>query len=242
MKNDLLETIRQRYNGIDIDRLKMRRRAAAYEAASRLGVVELWGGIAMENGARVENTPEYKKAIAHIYTQISRVEKYVADDLQAIINDEAAKETPEGQKLGWSLRWLQDRCKDYHDLVEGTEYDLQPMQAAALPDSLKSDKAKRAFEIAKERGYIREGGNPYKWNLSPVLLAYFIGRLLGDEVKHGIKGGKSEWVQKSVLPAKEIEAYFDCRNVGQLRANKKQQSGYVPREAAKIDDILNELE
>ena len=247
MKNELLETIRQHYNGIDLDRLKKRLDGAKWEAASRLDAMYHGIFITAENWPRIIHAPEYKKAIAYIYTQISGVEKHVADDLQAIISDEAAKETPEGQDLGWSLRWLQDRCKDYHDLVEGTEYDLQPMQAAtdtaaALPDSLKSDKAKRAFEIAKERGYIGGGGNPYKWKLPPVLLAYFIGRLLGDEVKRDIKGGKSEWVQYAVLPTKEIEAYFDCKNVGQLRANNKLKSGYVPREAAIIDDILNALE
>lgn len=35
MENELLETIRQRYNGIDLDRLKKRLNAAKYEAASR---------------------------------------------------------------------------------------------------------------------------------------------------------------------------------------------------------------
>lgn len=199
--------------------------------------------ITAENWARIIHAPEYKKAIAYIYTQISWVEKHVADDLQAIISDEAAKETPEGQDLGWSLRWLQDRCKDYHDLVEGTEYDLQPMQAATDTAAalLKSDKAKRAFEIAKKRGYISEGGTPYKWKLSKVLLAYFVGRLLGDKVEYDTVACKYRWQQSEILPTKTIEALFDCKNVGQSRYNNKLNGGFVPKGAALIDDIINKL-
>ena len=250
MENDLFETIRQHYNGIDINRLKKRAIGAAEEAASRLDAMPIIAHLNTPNNwARIIHAPEYKKAIAHIYTQISGVEKYIADDLHTLLSDEAAKDTPEGQELGGALRWLQNRCNDYHDLVEGTEYDLQPMPAAtdtaaALPDSLKSDKAKRAFEIAKERGYISGGGNPYKWKLSPVLLAYFIGRLLGDEAQPDSETGKTIWKQSGIdggFPAKAVEAYFGRKNVGQSRLNKA-QTGYAPRGAAKIDEIIKELD
>lgn len=245
MGNDLFETIRQHYNGIDVKRLKKRANGAKNEAASRLGLIppipfiEWW---------RIKNTPEYKKEIAYIYTQISSCEKYVADDLQTIINERAERSAEMQDFFINFLVWLNKWCKEYHELVEGTEYDLQPMQAAtdtaaALPDSLKSDKAKRAFEIAKERGYISEGGNPYKWNLSTALLAYFVGRLLGDKVEYDTVAGKYRWRQNKseILPTKTIEALFDCKNVGQSRYNNKLNNGFVPKGAALIDDIINEL-
>lgn len=247
MENDLFETIRQHYNGIDVKRLKKRANGAKNEAASRLGLIppipfiEWW---------RIKNTPEYKKEIAYIYTQISSCEKYVADDLQTIHKYdlyEGAEREAERKDLFDFLVWLNKWCKEYHELVEGTEYDLQPMQAAtdtaaALPDSLKTDKAKRAFEIAKERGYIIEVGNHYKWNLSSkVLLAYFLGRLLGDKVEYDTVAGKYRWLQSEILPTKTIEALFDCKNVGQSRYNNKLNNGFVPKGAALIDDIINKL-
>ncbi len=238
---ELLEKIRQHYNGIDINRLKKRLRCASEEAASRLNIMPIIGHAnTFENWQRLKNTPEYKKELAAIYRQISGYEKYIATDMQTISSNFLGID-PNCNDIFISITFLNKWCKEYYDLIEGTEYDLQPMQqAATLPDSLNNEKVKRAFEIAKERGYISEGGNPYKWNMPPVLLAYFIGRLLGDKTTRDPISGKSEWVQVSMFPKKEIEAYFDCKNVGQLRNNKK-QSGYAPRGAGLIDDIINNL-
>ena len=199
MENDLFETIRQHYNGIDVKRLKKRANGAKNEAASRLGLIppipfiEWW---------RIMNTPEYKKEIAYIYTQISSCEKYVADDLQTIINERAERSAEMQDFFINFLVWLNKWCKEYHELVEGTEYDLQPMQAAtdtaaALPDRQPMQAAKPTnpkilenpeiadlFERLTVAGYCSKDGALYRWDIEKgkALWAYMVDE--ASDAKH----------------------------------------------------------
>lgn len=172
MENDLFETIRQHYNGIDIKRLKKRANGAKNEAASRLGLIppipfiEWW---------RIKNAPEYKKEIAAIYRQISSCEKYVADDLQTIINC-PLYDSAERNNLFDFLVWLNKWCKEYHELVEGTEYDLQPMQAAkpTTPKILENPEIADLFERLAAAGYCCKDGALYRWDKEKALWAYMV--------------------------------------------------------------------
>lgn len=248
---DVITEICGHYKDIDLARLKRCISDAAREGAGRLGFAPLFPNtclftIDQQTGVnqwgRIMTTPEYKEAVATIYGAIEGIEQYLSKDLETLEKGwDSFKEIPEAKEIAKTIVWLQDRCNEYQPL-RGTKYDTQtprPTKPRELPKDLQTPKAIKAFEIAVDRGVMAKDGNRYVWKKSTILLAYFCGRLLGDEVVKSYP--KKSWKMIAVLPIKEIEEYFEIQNVGQARNNKNSILPTIPRGGEEIETIINSL-
>ncbi|MBQ0063716.1 MAG: hypothetical protein KBS94_06800 [Prevotella sp.] len=97
----------------------------------------------------------------------------------------------------------------------------------ASPSILDTPEAQKIFNKAIEARLMERGGDSYKWNRTKVLLAYLIGRLLGDKSKQGEWG--IEWVQDKRVPFPDVEAkrlFGVIKLSDQRRPNRPAPRGY----------------
>lgn len=154
MGNDLFETIRQHYNGIDLDRLYKWCEVAYQKAAHDEGINLRFGLFIELTKKQMEDdklTPNmlankikynngYLQAVAMIYGEIAEKEEQIAADLETL--SKCRDKTPDLEKLERVLKRLHLRCNEYHEKAEFMpQYAVKrpTMQAAtdtaaALPD------------------------------------------------------------------------------------------------------------
>lgn len=199
--NGILETIRQHYNGIDINRLLQRFDVAKQKAAKDEGV-NLWFGLVRADPEQTQkgitpntllNRLKYNdtvlQATAIIYDAVGGKEMQIAADLETI--GKCTDKSTDLERLETALKRLKNICNLYHntaELMPKYEVKRQPMQAATnaaetpTPKILTNPEIANLFERFTTARYCSKDGVLYQWNKPKALFAYMV-----DEVSDAKK-------------------------------------------------------
>ena len=196
MENDLFETIRQHYNGIDLDRL-YKWCEVAYQKAAHDEGIDLRFGLFIElTEKQIKDdkiTPDmlankikynngYLQAVAMIYGEIAEKEEQIAADLETL--SKCRDKTPDLEKLERVLKRLHLRCNEYHEKAEFMpQYAVKrptiptatdTAAAQTPPKILENQEIADLFERLAAAGYCSKDGALYRWSKEKALWAYMV--------------------------------------------------------------------